>query len=230
MPAPASGAEAASGAAAAAARQSAPEARGGAASLAGMNSWGGGAAYMGGTTPVSSHSSHCAAVASGAAGAASSVIVAVAVAVGAGAGAVAAPGRRGSISYDLAGYAPACLVSRYCSYSDNVDCSSSRMGPVRGKAGRFAPRDGGGVRRTCDAGARTAASSMRSTVLGRSSQQTPEIRDGSCNRARKRAPRREGGPKIQKNKLSSARTFVTRPALPGSLHCARSIRLETSGD
>ena len=228
MPAPASGAEAASGAAAA--LQSAPEARGGAASLAGMNSWGGGAAYMGGTTPVSSHSSHCAAVASGAAGAASSVIVAVAVAVGAGAGAVAAPGRRGSISYDLAGYAPACRVSRYCSYSDNVDGSSSRMGPVRGKAGRFAPRDGGGVRRTCDAGARTAASSMRSTVLGRSSQQTPEIRDGSCNRARKRAPRREGGPKIQKNKLSSARTFVTRPALPGSLHCARSIRLETSGD
>ena len=219
MPAPASGAEAASGAAAA--LQSAPEARGGAASLAGMNSWGGGAAYMGGTVPVSSHSSHSAAVASAAAGAASSVIVAVAVAVGAGAGAVAAPGRRGSSSYDLAGYAPACLVSRYCSYSDNVDCSSSRMGPVRGKAGRFAPRDGGGVRRTCDAGARTAASSMRSTVCseGRHSKHprsgmVPATEPGSELQGAR------GDQKYQKIKLSFGRTFVTCLALPESPHCA----------
>ena len=141
-------------------RQSAPTPRG-AAWLVGRNI-GGGAAYSGGTVPVSSHSSHCAAVAMAAAGASSSatVTVAVAVDIGAGAGAVAAPGRRGSTSYDLAGYAPACLVCRYCSYSDNVDGASSRIVPVRGKAGRFAARDDRGVRRTYDAGARRAASSM----------------------------------------------------------------------
>ena len=55
---------------------------------------------------------------------------------------------------------------------------------MRGKAGRFAARDDRGVRRTYDAGARTAASSMLELCYQPSSQQTPEMNGciDPCNR------------------------------------------------
>ena len=200
-PAPASGA-------AAVARQSAP-APSGAAWLVGTNI-GGGAAYPGGTVPVSSHSSHCAAVATAAASAGSAV--AVAAGIGAGAGAVAAPGRRGSTSYDLAGYAPACLVCRYCSYSDVVDGASSRILPVRGKAGRLAARDGRGVRRTYDAGARTAASNMLLAVLWLCSLCLGKQPRSTCNRLFWRLQRRGVcGCKIAKDVVPYAVSAPTPP-------------------